>query len=68
MRRGERAPRGTIQAVFVFETYQEVQRLGLAEQEIEESRLANPKSEGMIVVDKILHKGPAYGALEVGDI
>ncbi|KAJ1953413.1 hypothetical protein EC988_003009, partial [Linderina pennispora] len=68
VRRGERTPRGTVQTAFLFESYQEVQRLGLPEQEIEESRLANPKSEGMIVVDKVLHKGLADGALEVGDI
>ncbi|KAJ1949142.1 hypothetical protein FBU59_001275, partial [Linderina macrospora] len=68
IRRGEQVPRGTVQTVFVFETYDEMQRLGLPEKEADSSRLANPKSEGMLVVETVLRSGPADRALETGDI
>jgi pro-apoptotic serine protease NMA111 len=61
-------PRGTIQTIFKYETYDEVRRLGLNPETEALVRKVNPEGTGMLTALKILPKGPASKRLLQSDI
>ena len=61
-------PRGTIEAVFSHETYDEARRLGVDAETERAAREANPASTGMLVVNRLVPSGPSDGKLEEGDV
>lgn len=65
---GDDISRGTLQATFEYLAYDEVRRRGLQAETEVEMRAAFPEATGMLVVDKLLPKGPADGVLRTGDI
>ncbi len=65
---GTVVPRGTIQTVFKYTPYDEVKRLGLDQESEKVFRTSFPLSTGMLVVQKVIPKGPADSLLEAGDI
>lgn len=65
---GEPVSRGTLQATFVRESYDELTRLGLDQVTETEARLNFPGRNGMLVVDSVVDGGPADGRLMPGDI
>lgn len=65
---GTLVPRGTIQTVFKYTPYDEVKRLGLSQNSEQLFREKFPLSIGLLVVQKVIPKGPADGILEAGDI
>jgi S1-C subfamily serine protease len=68
IRNGETVPRGTLQTVFAYRPYDEVQRLGLRPETEAQVRRSDPAGTGMLVVEEIVPGGPADGMLEVGDV
>ncbi|ORY02006.1 trypsin-like serine protease [Basidiobolus meristosporus CBS 931.73] len=60
--------RGTIQAKFMYEPFNETRRLGLLPDTEEDVRNTFPDGRGMLVVASVVPNGPAYGMLEEGDI
>jgi pro-apoptotic serine protease NMA111 len=68
LQRGESPARGTLQTVFVFEPFDELQRLGLADKTKDEFRQAFPDSIGMLKVAEVILDGPAHGELHTADI
>ncbi len=68
LRRGEPVARGTLQAVFVHEPYDELHRLGLAPETEARLRREFPGGTGLLVVREIVPGGPADGVLEPGDV
>lgn len=65
---GQPVTRGTIQTVFNFHYYDELERLGLTRADETRLRKQNPKASGMLVVDQVQPGGPADGILQAGDI
>ncbi|KAJ3289473.1 serine protease [Borealophlyctis nickersoniae] len=65
---GEPVPRGTIQTVFKFTTYDELKRLGLDPEAESAIRGMFPDSTGMLAVGQVIPSGPADRVLESGDI
>jgi len=65
---GEPVTRGTLATTFVYESFDELRRLGL--REVTEAVVRERFSDqlGMLVVDDILPDGAADGHLKVGDI
>jgi S1-C subfamily serine protease len=68
VRRGEPVARGTLQAVFVLESYDELARLGLSRESEARVRAAHPSAHGLLVAKEVLPEGPAAGVLEPGDV
>ena len=65
---GKPVTRGTIQAVFQHEYYDELERLGLPASTEADLRKQQPDATGLLVVDQVLPDGPADLWLQPGDI
>ncbi|HEY1991499.1 MAG TPA: trypsin-like peptidase domain-containing protein [Gammaproteobacteria bacterium] len=65
---GKPVTRGTIEAVFQHEYYDELERLGLPASTEAELRKQQPEATGLLVVDQVLPDGPADLWLQPGDI
>ncbi|KAL2241442.1 protease Do-like 7 [Sesamum indicum] len=62
-------PRGTLQATFLHQGFDEMRRLGLRSETEQIVRHASPPGEtGMLVVDSVVPGGPAHKHLEPGDV
>ncbi|KAK4393562.1 Protease Do-like 7 [Sesamum angolense] len=62
-------PRGTLQATFLHQGFDETRRLGLRSETEQIVRHASPPGEtGMLVVDSVVPGGPAHKHLEPGDV
>jgi S1-C subfamily serine protease len=68
VRKGEPVPRGTLEAVFGLESYDELGRLGLSRETEARVRAAHPEAHGLLVAKEVLPGGPADGVLEPGDV
>ncbi len=68
IRQGESVTRGTVQAVFERQTYDELRRLGLNKETEAIVRRDFPGQTGMLTVSHVLPGSPAYDKLETGDI
>ena len=68
IRKGEPIPRGTLQATYRYESYDELRRLGLQQQTERDYRQARPDATGMLVVRDVVPGGPTDGQLLAGDI
>jgi pro-apoptotic serine protease NMA111 len=65
---GEPVTRGTLETVFDFEYYDELERLGLPSGDEILLRKDDPHASGLLVVDQVQPGGPADGILQPGDI
>jgi pro-apoptotic serine protease NMA111 len=62
-------PRGTIQALFIHASYDELKRLGFPEEMERMCRERNKLQTGLLTTSRVLPEGPAYkSGLEVGDV
>jgi S1-C subfamily serine protease len=68
LRAGQPVARGTLQAVFQLESYDELVRLGLSRETEARVRAAHPAAHGLLVAKEVLPGGPADGVLEPGDV
>jgi S1-C subfamily serine protease len=68
LRAGQPVARGTLQAVFQLESYDELVRLGLSRETEARVRAAHPAAHGLLVAKEVLPGGPAHGVLEPGDV
>jgi pro-apoptotic serine protease NMA111 len=68
LRAGGPVARGTLQAVFQLESYDELVRLGLSPETEARVRAAHPAAHGLLVAKEVLPGGPADGVLEPGDV
>jgi S1-C subfamily serine protease len=68
LRAGRPVARGTLQAVFGLEAYDELARLGLSRATEARVRAAHPGAHGLLVAKEVLPGGPAHGRLEPGDV
>jgi len=67
IQRGESVSRGTLQAVFLDTSYDELRRLGLPTETEVRLRAEAPESSGLLVVREVVPGGPAHGILKPGD-
>jgi pro-apoptotic serine protease NMA111 len=65
---GKPVTRGTLQTMFVRQTYDELTRLGLDAETEALVRQHDPKQTGMLTVQQVIPDSPADGRLEPGDI
>ena len=68
VRAGKPVSRGTLQAVFRQQSFDELRRFGLRRETEELVRRRFPEGTGLLVVDEVIPKGPADGRLEPGDV
>ncbi len=68
LRRGEPVPRGTIQATFLHQPYEELRRLGLSPATESAVRKALPAVQGMLVAVSVVPEGPCDGVIQPGDV
>jgi len=68
IQRGEPVTRGTLQAVFSYQPYDELGRLGLRSETERAQRQASPSAIGLLVVAEVVPGGPAHRILEPGDV
>ena len=68
LRAGEPVARGSLQAVYRHEPFEELRRLGLRPETERLVRANQPGVTGMLVVREVVPGGPADGQLEPGDI
>jgi S1-C subfamily serine protease len=68
LRAGQPISRGTLQTVFQYTPYDELERLGLRAEIEAAARRAAPELTGMLVVQEVQPGSPAEGALLPGDI
>ncbi len=68
VRAGRPITRGTLQTVFNYTPYDELERLGLRPQTQASARRAAAELTGMLVVGDVQPGSPAEGALQPGDI
>lgn len=68
IRRGQRVPRGTLQATLTLKPFAELKRLGLPAIFEERERSQGKNHQGLLVVDRLLPKSPASESVKVGDI
>ena len=65
---GKHVSRGTIQAVFQHQYFDELERLGLPSATEADLRKQYPDASGLLVVDQVLPDGPADLWLQPGDV
>jgi pro-apoptotic serine protease NMA111 len=65
---GKPITRGTLETVFVYTPYDELERLGLQSATEAAARKAFPKLTGMLAVSDVLPGSRSHGALQPGDI
>ncbi|KAJ1720756.1 hypothetical protein LPJ53_004641 [Coemansia erecta] len=66
---GKPVPRGTIQAEFIYETFDEIRRTGLPEDIEAMVRNVYPEGIGMLLATTVLPEGPSSTAgIETGDV
>lgn len=65
---GKPVTRGTLQTVFGFQYYDQLERLGLSAADEMLLRKHDPQASGLLVVDQVQPGGPADGILQTGDI
>jgi S1-C subfamily serine protease len=68
LRAGEPITRGTLQVVFAYTPYDELERLGLRPETQAAARKAAPDLTGMLVVQDVQPGSPTEGQLQPGDI
>lgn len=69
VQRGEIVPRGTLQTVFMYTSYDELKRVGFPETVEAECRERNPVGTGLLKVTEILPEGPGdQSGLQSGDV
>ncbi len=68
LRRREPVARGTLQAVFQLQSYDELGRLGLSRASETRVRTAHQEAHGLLVAKEVLPGGPAAGVLVPGDV
>jgi pro-apoptotic serine protease NMA111 len=65
---GRPVSRGTLQVVFEYTPYDELERLGLRRETEAEVRHSFPRQVGMLVVKQVQPGSPSEGVLEPGDV
>jgi pro-apoptotic serine protease NMA111 len=68
MEDGKPVSRGTLQTVFNFQYFDELERLGLPAADEARLRKVDSKAGGLLVVNQVQPGGPADGHLQAGDI
>jgi len=68
IQRGQPVTRGTVQATFAYEPFNEARRLGLSAAAEDRLRASDPGATGVLVVRDLLPEGPADGRLRPGDV
>ena len=68
LQEGKPVPRGTLQVLFEYTPYDELERLGLRASTESEVRRSFPKQVGMLVVKEVSAGSPSEGVLEPGDV
>jgi S1-C subfamily serine protease len=68
LRAGKPITRGTLQVVFAYTPYDELERLGLRPETQAAARRAAPELTGMLVVQEVQPGSPTEGELQPGDI
>lgn len=65
---GEPVPRGTLETVFLHQSYNNLERLGLSAATARRVRRQAPAATGLLVVNDVIPGGPADGRLQPGDV
>ncbi len=68
IRDGIEIKRGTLQATFQYQPYDELKRLGLSDENEAQIRAQDPAAIGLLTVAYLVPEGPSDGLLEAGDI